>query len=382
MYTETYPITTFAERKINFNDISVTNSATNSFTFLYIGNNADHLQYFSNNFKKGIFTSTLAEAIKFIDSLIENNEKSPDAIVFDIPLNKNQYADFCKYLDQNKLFSITPLVYNETSLDAEDIAFLRKNKLIDDVINIHSWGVNYAKRISFLKKIKKHPRPLKISKSFIDSSAKQFGKPKFACKRCFDIIISLFVLLLSLPVLVLIALAIKLESKGPVFYTSLRAGRGFKIFQFFKFRTMEIDADKKIEELSYLNHYGNCENGVKFLKIYNDPRVTKVGRFLRKTSLDELPQLFNVLKGDMSLVGNRPLPIYEATTLTTNDFVERFMAPAGITGLWQIKKKENPDMSAEERVNLDISYARNYSLLYDFKIIARTPAALFQKNDA
>ena len=84
----------------------------------------------------------------------------------------------------------------------------------------------------------------------------------------------------------------------------------------------------------------------------------------------------------MSLVGNRPLPIYEATTLTTNDFVERFMAPAGITGLWQIKKKKNPDMSAEERVGLDISYARHYSLLYDFKIIARTPAALFQKNDA
>ena len=115
---------------------------------------------------------------------------------------------------------------------------------------------------------------------------------------------------------------------------------------------MEIDADKKIEELSYLNHYGKCENGVKFLKIYNDPRVTRVGRFLRKTSLDELPQLFNVLKGDMSLVGNRPLPIYEATTLTTNDFVERFMAPAGITGLWQIKKKSKPEIRYKIRICL------------------------------
>ena len=82
----------------------------------------------------------------------------------------------------------------------------------------------------------------------------------------------------------------------------------------------------------------------------------------------------------MSLVGNRPLPIYEATTLTTNEFAERFMAPAGITGLWQIKKKNNPDMSAEERINLDISYARSYSFLNDIKIIAKTPSALFQKN--
>ena len=382
MYTETYPITTFAERKINFNDISVTNTATNSFTFLYIGNNADHLQYFSNNFKKGIYTSTLAEAIQFIDSLIENNEKSPDAIVLNIPLNKNQYADFCKYLEQNKLFSTTPLLYNENSLDAAGIDYLRENKLIDDVINIHSWGVNYAKKISFLKKIKKNHRPLKISSVFSESAANQYGKPKFLCKRCFDIIISLFVLLLSLPVLMLIAIAIKLESKGPVFYTSLRAGRGFKIFQFFKFRTMEIDADKKIEELSYLNHYGKCENGVKFLKIYNDPRVTKVGRFLRKTSLDELPQLFNVLKGDMSLVGNRPLPIYEATTLTTNEFAERFMAPAGITGLWQIKKRGKVNMSAEERINLDIQYARKYCLLMDMYIIAQTPFALFQKTNS
>ena len=157
---------------------------------------------------------------------------------------------------------------------------------------------------------------------------------------------------------------------------------GFKIFPFFKFRTMEVDADKKIESLAHLNKYCITEKGVKFLKIDNDPRVTSIGKYLRKTSLDELPQLFNVLKGDMSLVGNRPLPIYEATTLTTNDFVERFMVPAGITGLWQIKKKKYPNMTAEERVGLDIAYAREYSFLFDLKIIAKTPGALFQRNDA
>jgi lipopolysaccharide/colanic/teichoic acid biosynthesis glycosyltransferase len=153
------------------------------------------------------------------------------------------------------------------------------------------------------------------------------------------------------------------------------------VFKFFKFRTMEVDADQKIESFEHLNQYGSNENGVKFLKICNDPRITKVGCFLRNTSLDELPQLFNVLLGDMSLVGNRPLPIYEASTLTTDEYAERFMAPAGITGLWQVTKRSGSDMSAEERINLDISYARKYSFLFDMWIIAQTPAALFQKTN-
>jgi lipopolysaccharide/colanic/teichoic acid biosynthesis glycosyltransferase len=144
---------------------------------------------------------------------------------------------------------------------------------------------------------------------------------------------------------------------------------------------MVVNADKKIEALAHLNQYRDNENGPKFFKISNDPRVTRVGRFLRNTSLDELPQLFNVLKGDMSLVGNRPLPLYEAATLTTNEFVERFMAPAGITGLWQIKKRGRDEMSIDERISLDISYARKSTMLYDLWIMAKTPRALFQKSD-
>ncbi|GAC1484709.1 MAG: hypothetical protein NVS1B13_10430 [Flavisolibacter sp.] len=102
---------------------------------------------------------------------------------------------------------------------------------------------------------------------------------------------------------------------------------------------------------------------------------------MRNTSLDELPQLFNVLKGDMSLVGNRPLPLYEAATLTTNEFVERFMAPAGITGLWQIKKRGRDEMSIDERISLDISYARKSNIIYDFWIMFNTPKALLQKSN-
>jgi lipopolysaccharide/colanic/teichoic acid biosynthesis glycosyltransferase len=198
-------------------------------------------------------------------------------------------------------------------------------------------------------------------------------------KRIIDIVGSIFAFLFFLPLFLLIAIAIKIESKGPIIYSSMRAGRGFKIFKFYKFRTMTWDADQSIKKLVHLNQYKENKNGAMFLKFKNDPRITKVGRFLRKSSLDELPQLFNVLIGNMSLVGNRPLPLYEASTLTTNEFVERFMAPAGITGLWQIKKRGGEEMSTEERINLDISYAKNNHPLKDLWILAKTPSALFQR---
>ncbi|MCR5066044.1 MAG: sugar transferase, partial [Bacteroidales bacterium] len=119
-----------------------------------------------------------------------------------------------------------------------------------------------------------------------------------------------------------------------------------------------------------------------FVKIENDPRVTKVGRFIRKYSIDELPQLFNILKGDMSIVGNRPLPLYEAEKLTADSSIDRFMAPAGLTGLWQVEERgKGGKMSAEERKQLDIIYGETYSLALDLKIIFRTLFAFVQKED-
>ncbi|RZJ76582.1 MAG: sugar transferase [Flavobacterium sp.] len=247
-----------------------------------------------------------------------------------------------------------------------------------------------------------------------------------AAKRAFDILFAGVVLILLLPLFILIAVLIQLESAGPVFYYSLRSGTGFRIFKFYKFRSMYVNADQRINELKHLNQYdsereikdtqtehselcssckplGKCQypmyadgaqwceknydyiiaqkSGSAFFKIANDPRVTKIGNFIRNTSIDELPQLWNVLKGDMSIVGNRPLPIYEAERLTTDRYVLRFAAPAGITGLWQVEKRGKGEMSEEERLMLDNAYAMNQSFWNDIKLILKTIPALFQKEN-
>lgn len=200
-------------------------------------------------------------------------------------------------------------------------------------------------------------------------------------KRVFDIVSSGSILLMLSPVLLVVAILIRLGSKGPVIYKSKRVGTGYKIFDFYKFRSMKAGADQQLKDLSALNQYVNDGSGANaFVKIKNDPRVTKLGNFIRSTSLDELPQLFNVLKGDMSLVGNRPLPLYEAEMLTSNEWSLRFLGPSGLTGLWQIKKRGRGEMSDTERKQLDNFYAKNYSLWFDIKIILGTFPALLQKE--
>ncbi|UXP32421.1 sugar transferase [Reichenbachiella agarivorans] len=197
-------------------------------------------------------------------------------------------------------------------------------------------------------------------------------------KRSFDIAVAGTALLLFSPILILVAIAIKLESKGPIFYVSRRAGTNYKVFNFYKFRSMQVDADTQLEKLKETSN--QYQDGNQFVKIKNDPRVTRIGDFLRNSSLDEIPQLFNVLKGDMSIVGNRPLPLYEAKLLTTDNHAERFLGPAGITGLWQTMKRGKAEMSAEERIMLDRIYVRKNSLLFDFKLMLMTIPALIQSE--
>lgn len=261
-------------------------------------------------------------------------------------------------------------------------------------------------------------------------------------KRAFDIFFSFIAIILLSPVMLITALAIKIESKGPVLFKSKRVGTNYKIFNFLKFRSMYTDAEKRLKEVSKTsNQYSERREEPKeqktvitsplgeeaekemydmgmesemmisdeevmlvsddfvmaesdfnkqkeedisnaFVKIENDPRVTRVGHFIRKFSIDELPQLFNILKGDMSIVGNRPLPLYEAEKLTADSSIDRFMAPAGLTGLWQVEERgKGGNMSAEERKQLDILYGQTYNFKLDMKIIFRTIFSFVQKEN-
>ena len=253
----------------------------------------------------------------------------------------------------------------------------------------HYGAITYAflKRIEFIKKLKNYKNQRGNKPYAVVHSLDEVPTIKlWALKRTFDIMVSLGGLLIISPILILIAILIKLESKGPVFYISKRAGAGYKIFDFYKFRSMRVGADGELKKLGHLNQYtensanGNGGNGGVFYKIKNDPRVTRIGSFLRNTSLDEVPQLINVLKGDMSLVGNRPLPLYEAEKLTKDQIAWRFLAPAGITGLWQVTKRGKEDMSPEERIALDMEYAMKNSFWLDIKILFSTFPALLQKE--
>lgn len=201
-------------------------------------------------------------------------------------------------------------------------------------------------------------------------------------KRYFDLLAASGTLMILSPILLVIAILIRLDSKGPIIYKSKRVGTGYRIFDFYKFRSMKAGADLELKKLSVSsNQYEDDGSGSKaFVKIKNDPRITKLGSFLRSSSLDELPQLFNVFKGDMSLVGNRPLPLYEAEMLTSNEWSLRFLGPSGLTGLWQISKRGKSEMSDTERKQLDNFYAKNYSLWFDLTIMLKTFPALFQKE--
>jgi lipopolysaccharide/colanic/teichoic acid biosynthesis glycosyltransferase len=342
-------------------------SSKSALCFFYVGRNERSIDFLNQSFENGFSASNLDEARQLLKP--HSTGKEVDVIILDTTYDEKELNEFHSFLKNRELDCI-PVLYNYQQLKSVPAA--RQHFIIDDVIDLSNWQFDFSNKVSFIKKIK--------AQNFSLNQKNRIEPTRSAIKRIFDILLATILLVILSPFFLLIALAVKLESRGPVFYNSKRAGRGFKIFNFYKFRTMEVNADKKVEALLHLNQYSD-NKAANFFKISNDPRITKVGRFLRNTSLDELPQLFNVIKGDMSLVGNRPLPLYEASTLTTNEFVERFMAPAGMTGLWQIKKRGQAEMSCEERINLDISYARNSSMLYDLWIMANTPKALLQKSD-
>lgn len=205
-------------------------------------------------------------------------------------------------------------------------------------------------------------------------------------KRCLDIVGSLLAILVLAPVMILIACAIKLNSAGPVFFRQMRVGQSGKGFRFLKFRSMYAKADHAIHEAYIKRFIGNhadapaCGGDGPVFKLQADPRITRVGRFLRRTSLDEIPQFFCVLLGNMSLVGPRPPLPYEVVNYKTWHHRRLLAVKPGITGLWQVEGRSR--VKFDEMVRMDIVYARTWSLWTDIKILCRTPRAVVGGNGA
>ena len=342
--------------------------------------------------------------------------KKIDAILCESWIPGMKGLNFYHRLKLHKMYSKVPFILLAIFFESN----IQEEAMEAGVDDCYKHGFNPERlhsRILFLKKLKAEYVPKSIE-AMIDKNLAAFETPLL--KRIFDIVLAVFAMILLSPIMILTIIAIRLESKGRAYYFSKRVGANYKIFDFFKFRSMYGDADRRLKEVAHLNQYitdtvdGKCKECAKlpegefcsppvyydgveicenlankhksarkaFLKIVDDPRITKVGKFIRQTSIDELPQLFNILKGDMSIVGNRPLPLNEAEALTKKKWSRRFRAPAGLTGLWQIKKRgKGGVMSEEERFTIDNYYAEHNSFWGDIGIIFKTFGALFQKEN-
>lgn len=395
---------------------------------VYLGKNPntrDKLKYVPGQIVR--MTSTYKDAAKLCVPRVKNEH----FIVFFERGVKSEDITSITYL-KKKCPGLYIILLTDTLSDEERLTYQKCG--INDTLNSESSVTEINKKIQFI-----------TSRENILFDDKASGKNILhfkipIWKRAFDIIFSLIALIILSPVFIITAIAIKLESDGPVMFKSKRVGTNYTVFDFLKFRSMYMDADKRLKELSKTqNQYSdnkveetampvghfdaNIDDNATvsddlaaemlisddevmlvgddfvvsetsfnkqksedinnaFVKIENDPRITKVGHFIRKYSIDELPQLVNILKGDMSVVGNRPLPLYEAEKLTSDDSIDRFMAPAGLTGLWQVEKRgDSGKMSADERKQLDITYGQTYNFILDMKIIFKTLTAFIQKDD-
>ena len=399
----------------------------NVVSILYIGRSADAISELSSHPRISLVVKSDAMAAF---SYLESDSK-PDAVLCELNVPGGDGFEIFKRLRKNKTFEYIAfiLICHEFKEDVFKDALLGRkdtfNGRMDDFYVLPLENIDgLVSRIHFLINFKK-----------IEIEVPRYHMPPL--KKLFDIVVSAIALICLSPVFIIVPIAIMIESKGWPFYKSKRIGKGLDTFDFYKFRSMRTGAADELDKLAReKNQYATAKktaeidftvpcpecsklpegefcsprllhNGVNkdicenwftiqtkeiakaqgtYKKISDDPRVTKVGKFIRNTSIDELPQLINVLKGDMSIVGNRPLPVYEAEKLTFKASQKRFHAPAGITGLWQVELRgKGGVMSDAERGKYDNDYADHFSgnkyrFFYDLKLIRRTAKALFQKD--
>jgi len=394
------------------------NATNRQMKLMYIGSDESVLSSFKelNGKVKLIHHANPLQASEWI----ENNERV-DGVISELDLPGRNGLDFHtvfveKYDEKRSIPYLLLVAEKEPEIIKRAI-----EQKISDVYAKPIEAETILNRVNFLKVLQVH---MKFNKIQENKDVKVYTTPFF--KRCFDIVFASLALIALSPLLLVFVAAIRLESSGKVYYISKRVGTGYRIFNFLKLRSMYPDADKRVKELEHLNQYQSEETEPElaevieensaaqgstilfgdeeeveenthiqrqkqkqdkaFVKFENDPRITKVGHIIRKLSIDELPQLINVIRGDMSIVGNRPLPLYEAEMLTTDEWTDRFNGPAGITGLWQVEARgKTSKMSPEERKGLDNKYVEiansKYSFWKDMWIILRTIPAVFQKEN-
>lgn len=384
---------------------------------LYIGQNdsiIDSLEAHSS-IELSVFENGLA-AINWINNHIDEFDKM-DAVLCSLNIKGMNAYSLYNHMSFNNLLNKIPFIVIASKFEFASRNFAYKAG-VDDYYAMPLDIVKLKRRVVFLKRFKASHEKLKQEIALKDFESHPYKTPFL--KRTFDIVMSGGALLVLSPLLILIMILIRLESSGKVFYASKRVGANFREFDFYKFRSMYPDADKRLKEVEHLNQYKGEEVGdecprcaalpagvycspvlktdenkniceylyikqknakAAFLKIENDPRITKIGKFIRNTSIDELPQLINILKGDMSVVGNRPLPVGEANAITKSRWSRRFKASAGLTGLWQVELRgKDGDMSEEERFEYDNQYAENNSFWGDMILIFRTFKIFIQRG--
>ena len=392
---------------------------------LYIGRSSEGINELRTHPDVSVIhKSNMLDAINYLKS-----ENKPDTIVSEMYFSGGEGTELHNWMRERPDFDRIAFVLVSYEFKEELFKTAMANRIDDFFVLPFQSAESVVSRIRFLINFRNKYSII----SYVDNTNPDLKYEMPLSKRMFDILVATTALIVLSPVLLAIVIAIRLESKGKVYYTSKRIGR--VPFDFYKMRSMRIGADSELKNLaknknqyattskqseidfsipcpvcakladqkscSPILHIGPqqiCDywyNAQKrevaktksaFIKIVDDPRITKVGKFIRNTSIDELPQLINVIKGDMSIVGNRPLPVYEAELITRGLLSKRFLAPAGITGLWQVELRGKGGlMSEEERMRLDNEYAdhfigNNYSFWYDLKLILRTIPALFQKD--
>lgn len=324
---------------------------------------------------------------------------------FVLIVGTNQRAyDFARMIEEKKELGYHLLGYIDKNIylsnggikllgTIEDFPTIIKNQVIDEVVIALPVKSQYEEIQKIVQKVEEHGVVIRYLSHFFNARFAQSRVELFEdfplltitsgprdgwqylAKRAIDFILATMLIILTFPLMILAAIAIKLTSPGAVFFTQERVGFNKRVFRLYKFRTMVAGADKLQSKLEDLNEM----DGPVF-KIQNDPRITKIGRWLRKMSIDELPQLFDVLKGDMSLVGPRPLPIRDYKGFNQDWQRRRFSVLPGITCTWQVNGRNT--ISFEDWMKMDMEYIDNWKLSTDLKILLKTIPAVIRKNGA